>query len=65
MKVSKSGYYYWNTTPQNSRSRQNDQILLKILQSFKQSRRTYGSPRIYHDLKAQGVKVSLNKRLQD
>ncbi|SHN93313.1 Mobile element protein [Bathymodiolus heckerae thiotrophic gill symbiont] len=61
MKVSKSGYYYWKTTPQSLRCRQNDKILFKILQSFKQSRRTYGSPRIYHDLKAQGIKVGLNK----
>lgn len=61
MKVSKSGYYYWKVTPQSPRSRQNDKILFKIIQSFKQSRKTYGSPRVYHDLKAQGVKVSLNK----
>lgn len=61
MQVSKSGYYYWNTTPQSPRSRQNDKILLKIIQSFKCSRKTYGSPRVYHDLKSQGIKVSLNK----
>lgn len=61
MQVSKSGYYYWKSTPQNPRSRQNDKILLKIIESFKCSRKTYGSPRVYHDLKAQGIKVSLNK----
>ncbi len=61
MQVSKSGYYYWKATPQSSRSRQNDKILLNIIQAFKRSRKTYGSPRIYHDLKQQGVKVSLNK----
>ncbi|NYT27841.1 MAG: transposase [Candidatus Thiodubiliella endoseptemdiera] len=61
MQVSKSGYYYWKHTPQSPRSRQNDKIVLQIIQAFKNSRQTYGSPRIYHELKAQGVKVSLNK----
>ncbi len=61
MQVSKSGYYYWKNTPQSPRSRQNDKILLKIIQAFKHSRKTYGSPRIYAELKAQGVKASLNR----
>lgn len=61
MKVSKSGYYYWKNTPKSPRSRQNDKIILQIIQAFKTSRKTYGSPRIYHQLKAQGIKVSLNK----
>ena len=61
MQVSKSGYYYWKNTPQSPRSRQNDKILLEIIQAFKTSRKTYGSPRIYQELKANGIKVSLNK----
>ena len=48
-------------TPPSLRSRQNDKIILQIIHAFKHSRQTYGSPRIYHQLKAQGVKVSLNK----
>jgi transposase InsO family protein len=61
IRVSKSGYYYWKTTPQSPRSRQNDKIILQIIQAFKHSRKTYGSPRIYQQLKAQSIKVSLNK----
>ncbi len=61
MQVSKSGYYYWKNTPQSLRCRQNDEILLQIIRSYKQSKKNYGSPRIYHDLKAKGIKVSLNK----
>jgi len=60
MRVSKSGYYYWKNTPQSPRSRQNDKILLKIIQAFKTSRKIYGSPRIYAELKAQGIRVGLN-----
>ncbi|CAC9442040.1 hypothetical protein BSPLISOX_449 [uncultured Gammaproteobacteria bacterium] len=52
MQVSKSGYYYCKTTPQSPRSRQNDKIILQIIHAFKHSRKTYGSPRIYHQLKA-------------
>ena len=33
---------------------------MQIIQAFKRSRKTYGSPRIYADLKAKGNKVSLN-----
>lgn len=61
MQVSKSGYYYWQDAPQSPRSRQNNKILLQIIQAFKQSRQTYGSSRIYAELKAQGINVSLNK----
>ena len=61
MRVSKSGYYHWKSAPQSPRSRQNNQILLQIIQSFKHSRKTYGSPRIHAQLKAEGVQVSLNK----
>ncbi|SMM99508.1 Mobile element protein [uncultured Candidatus Thioglobus sp.] len=34
---------------------------MQIIQAFKQSRKTYGSPRVYHQLKAKGLKISLNK----
>jgi len=60
MCVSKSGYYYWKTAPQSPSSRNNDKILFEIIQIFKASRKTYGSPRVYQKLKNKGIKVSLN-----
>lgn len=61
MQVSRSGFYYWNTKLLSNRSKQNNVILLSIIQSFNASRRRYGSPRIYKDLKADNIQCSLNK----
>jgi len=61
MQVSKSGFYYWKSKPVSRRSKQNNAILFHVIQAYKASRRTYGSPRIHHELNAMGIKVSLNK----
>jgi len=61
MQVSKSGFYYWKSKPVSQRSKQNNLILFHIIQAHKASRRTYGSPRVHHELNAKGIKVGLNK----
>ena len=61
MKVSKSGYYYWKTKPISTRSKQNNQLVWKIIQIFKNSKKNYGSPRIYKELRRQDISISLNK----
>lgn len=61
MQVSKSGFYYWKSKPVSQRSKQNNFILFHVIEAYKASKGTYGSPRIYHELKAKGIKVSLNK----
>ena len=55
---SSSGYYFWKTKT-NSFTKKED-ICKKIKDCFKKSKGTYGSPRIYRDLKDQGVLVSEN-----
>ncbi len=61
MQVSKSGFYYWKSKPISQRSKRNTQLLYHIIQAYKASRGSYGSPRIYYELNANGIKVSLNK----
>ncbi len=61
MKVSKSGYYYWKTTPQSLTSRQKDQTLLAIIDVFKQSRQTYGYRRVHQALRQQNIQTSPNR----
>jgi len=61
MQVSSNGYYYWKNAPVSKRNKQNDYILLQIIRSFKDSRKLYGSPRIYENLRANGIKCSVNK----
>ena len=61
MEVSLSGYYAWLTRPESKRKQANEQILREIKDIHRQSRQSYGSPRIYHELKAKGVACSENK----
>jgi len=59
--ASRSGYYRWKKQPQSNRQKDNDTILMEIRESHKNSRRTYGSPRITEDLQAKGTKCSENR----
>ena len=43
------------------RSKQNNQLVWKIIQIFKNSKKNYGSPRIYKELRRQDISISLNK----
>lgn len=56
LQVSRSGYYL----PQepSKRSLENQEIIKKIKEVYKESRDTYGSPRVYRALKSKGVKCS-------
>ena len=61
LQVSRSGFYYWKSKPVSARSKQSNHILFHIIQAYKASRGTYGSPRVHHELKTKGIKVGLNK----
>jgi hypothetical protein len=58
--VSPSSYYFWkkNSYPQRIETKNNICNLIKFI--FKQSKNTYGSPRITEELKSQDVIVSEN-----
>ena len=59
--VSRSGYYRWKSQPQSKRQKDNEKILMEIIESHKNSRRAYGSPRITEDLRAKGMRCSENR----
>ena len=61
LKVSPSGYYAWRRRPVSAREMANRELMAKIEAVFEGSERTYGSPRVYHALKAQGVTCSQNR----
>lgn len=61
MGVSKSGFYHWKNAPVSLRSKQNNYLLMKIIEAYKAGRRNYGSPRVYQELKANNVSIGLNK----
>ncbi len=54
LKISKSGYYRWRHTNDDQEQTQN-QLTAQIRRVFAESRRTYGSPRIYRQLKTEGI----------
>ena len=58
--VSRSGYYDWKKRSQKPGPRQMENAYLRqrIREEFAHSRRTYGSPRVHADLRAQDERVS-------
>jgi putative transposase len=52
--VSRSGYYDWRHRGPSGRSLRHQRFLPEIKRVFGDSRQTYGSPRIYRALKAEG-----------
>ena len=61
MKVSPSGYYAWRTRPVSTREMANRTLVDKIQAIHDASHKTYGSPRIYRELKDDGVACSENR----
>ena len=61
--VSPSGYYAWRGRPPSEREMANRELYKKIETVYNDSHKTYGSPRIYRELKKQGVACSENRGL--
>ena len=57
LSVSRSDYYKWRSQVADNITREHRECLL-IKQAWEASGKTYGSPRIYHELRAQGIKIS-------
>ena len=58
MQVSRTGYYAWRGRKPSQRQLQNETLSDKIKVIFQESKETYGSPRIYEELKESGVVCS-------
>jgi putative transposase len=56
--VSRSGYYAWRRRPPSERSRFDAVLTEKIVTIHRNSRATYGSPRIHAELAAIGIRCS-------
>lgn len=61
IEVSKSGFYKWMKHQRNPLTARERYLYIRILEAFEQSKRTYGSRRIYWKLKAWGVMCYKNQ----
>ena len=61
-KVSRSGFYAWEARERSHRSRDEEELGALIVRIHRDSRGTYGSPRVHEQLKRQGIRCS-NKRV--
>ena len=60
--VSRSGYYAWRVRPPSRRERDNAALIKRIHRIHRDSRETYGVPRVHVRLRAEGIRVG-NKRV--
>ncbi len=61
LKVSHGGFYAWAGRAASHRALANERLLGLIRQSFAQSDRTYGSPRVWRDLLEWGERIGENR----
>jgi transposase len=61
MNVSASGFYEWFGRPASEHSQTDTRLTRSIRESFELSDRTYGSPRVWHDLRAAGEQCGINR----
>jgi transposase InsO family protein len=59
--VRRSGYYAWRGRVPGRRSAEDEHLLVRIRESYKMSRRSYGSPRVLKDLRAWGLCCGKNR----
>jgi putative transposase len=61
LEVSRSGFYAWAKRGPSARALEDRRLATKVRVSWKESRRTYGRPRILADLREGGEKVSAKR----
>ena len=59
--VSRGGYYAWRGRPPSEREMANQELYRKIETVYDRNHGTYGSPRIYQELRRQGFACSENR----
>ena len=55
--VTRAGYYAWRERPPSVRLQHDERLKARIERVHQDSRGTYGSPRVYRELKGRGVEV--------
>jgi putative transposase len=58
LEISRSGYYAWLERPESAHAQQDRQLRVRVRASFEASRKCYGSPRVWEDLRELDIRVS-------
>jgi len=61
LEVTRAGYYAWRKRKPSRRAQENEQLAKKIAEVHRDSRGSYGSPRVYAELCTQGFDVGRNR----
>lgn len=61
LEVSRAGYYAWRARPLSARVRENQALFERIQQIHQATKRRYGSPRVYAELRGRGVLCGENR----
>jgi transposase InsO family protein len=56
-----SGYFAWRRNPESNRTRENLRLVTHIKAIHKESKKTYGSPRIHAELCSRGIRCGKNR----
>jgi len=63
LRVSRSGYYAWETRPQSKHARRDEELLELIKSVFEASGRLYGAPRVHAELRLKHAERVAKKRV--
>ena len=58
LKISRSGFYAWCERPESAHAQQDRQLRVQVRALFEASRKRYGSPRVWEDLRELDIRVS-------
>jgi transposase InsO family protein len=61
LRVSRSGFYAWSKREESVRARENRRLGLEVKAAFTESKGRYGSPRLWHQLRAAGVQIGRHR----
>ena len=59
--VSPSGYYAWQKRPLSTRAKRDLELSAEIERAHRESRQTYGAPRLHAELRANGHRVGIKR----